>query len=161
MKNNTGSTVTAVVITLGIMLVIGSFLKASKPKCSMTGCREKRLSNSKYCVMHDLSYRSYGNPDYHAVYRSNQQRRQQADADIEKKKNKQTEKTTWENSSSNSTNTKSSYSGKSYVKKAYDPYDADDYDNADDFAEEWAEEFGDGNYDDGYDDAYYYWEERD
>ena len=40
-----------------------------------------------------------------------------------------------------------------------DPYDAEDYDNADDFAEEWAEEFGDGDYDDGYDDAYDYWED--
>ena len=39
-----------------------------------------------------------------------------------------------------------------------DPYDAEDYDNVDDFAEEWAEEFGDGDYDDGYDDAYDYWE---
>lgn len=40
-----------------------------------------------------------------------------------------------------------------------DPYDAKDYDNADDFADEWAEEFGDGNYDDGYDDAYDYWKD--
>ena len=42
-------------------------------------------------------------------------------------------------------------------EKNYDPYDAEEYDNADDFAEE----FGDGDYDEGYDDAYDYWEERD
>lgn len=40
-----------------------------------------------------------------------------------------------------------------------DLYDADDYDNGDDFADDWAEEFGDGDEDDGYDDAYDYWEE--
>lgn len=42
-----------------------------------------------------------------------------------------------------------------------DPYDVEDYDNADDFADEWAEEFADsynGDYEDGYDDAYDYWE---
>ncbi|MFR7662606.1 MAG: hypothetical protein ACLUZ0_05925 [Coprococcus sp.] len=44
--------------------------------------------------------------------------------------------------------------------KKYDPYDAYDYDDADDFADDWAEEFGDGDYDDGYDDAYDYWEDE-
>lgn len=44
-------------------------------------------------------------------------------------------------------------------RKFYDPYDAEDYDNADDFADDWAEEFGYGDYEEGYDDAYDYWEE--
>ncbi len=44
--------------------------------------------------------------------------------------------------------------------QTYDPYDASDYGDGDDFAEEWAEEFGDGDYDSGYDDAYDYWEEN-
>ncbi len=44
-----------------------------------------------------------------------------------------------------------------------DPYDVEDYDNADDFADEWADEFADsynGDYEDGYDDAYDYWEDE-
>lgn len=67
--------------------------------------------------------------------------------------------------SSGSSQNKKHYSGSSSSssskhKYTYsDPYDAEDYDNADDFAEEWAEEFGDGDYDDGYDDAYDYWED--
>lgn len=49
--------------------------------------------------------------------------------------------------------------GEKDISFSSDTYDAEDYDNADDFAEEWAEEFGDGDYDDGYDDAYDYWED--
>ena len=65
--------------------------------------------------------------------------------------------------SSGSSQNKKHYSGSSSSSKNKythsDPYDAEDYDNADDFAEEWAEEFGDDDYDDGYDDAYDYWED--
>lgn len=65
-------------------------------------------------------------------------------------------------SSTSSNNKKYNSGSSSSSKHKYiysDPYDAEDYDNADDFAEEWAEEFGDGDYDDGYDDAYDYWED--
>lgn len=65
--------------------------------------------------------------------------------------------------SSSSSQNKNYYSGSSSSSKHKytnsDLYDAEDYDNADDFAEEWAEEFGDGDYDDGYDDAYDYGED--
>lgn len=57
---------------------------------------------------------------------------------------------------------KSEYSGHGSFTPS-DPYDVNDYDNADDFADEWADEFADsynGDYDDGYDDAYDYWEEE-
>ena len=68
-------------------------------------------------------------------------------------------------SSSNTTSQKKYHSNSgsgSTSKHKYvytDPYDAEDYNDADDFAEDWAEEFGDGDYDDGYDDAYDYWED--
>ena len=68
-------------------------------------------------------------------------------------------------SSSNTTSQKKYHSNSgsgSSSKHKYvytDPYDAEDYNDADDFAEDWAEEFGDGDYDDGYDDAYDYWED--
>ena len=62
-------------------------------------------------------------------------------------------------SKSNDTSS-SGYKGNSNNKKKYDPYDAYDYDDADDFADDWAEEFGYGDYDDGYDEAYDYWEDE-
>ena len=160
MKKNTGSTAVALVITFGVMLLIGAIMKASEPKCSMSGCNDERISGSRYCVMHDLSYRSYGNPDYHAVYKASQQRRKNTVTN--KDYSVQTSGIT-SKSTSSYTPKRSTYSRtkKSYSEKNYDPYDAEEYDNADDFAEEWAEEFGDGDYDEGYDDAYDYWEERD
>ena len=33
----------------------------------MNGCKKDAIDGSRYCVMHNLSYRSYGNPDYNAV----------------------------------------------------------------------------------------------
>ena len=40
----------------------------------MGGCGKERTSGSQYCVLHDLSYRSYGNPDYNAVYKQSQEK---------------------------------------------------------------------------------------
>ena len=63
-------------------------------------------------------------------------------------------------SSSGSSSGSSGYKKNSGYTSSYDrhkkcdPYDAYDYDDADDDADDWAEEFGDGDYDDGYDDAY-------
>ena len=62
----------------------------------------------------------------------------------------------------NNSNSQPSYNAnkKTYTGKSFDPYDAEEYDDPDDFADEWAEEFGDGDYDDGYEDAYDYWEDE-
>ena len=43
----------------------------------MGGCGKERTSGSQYCVLHDLSYRSYGNPDYNAVYKQSQEKKKQ------------------------------------------------------------------------------------
>ena len=65
----------AILLTVGIMLLIGFCINGSKPKCAMGGCNKERTTDSQYCVLHDLSYRSYGNPDYNAVYKQSQEKR--------------------------------------------------------------------------------------
>ena len=141
----------AILLTVGIMLLIGFCINSSKPKCAMGGCNKERTAGSQYCVLHDLSYRSYGNPDYNAVYKQSQ----------EKRKNN-TSNTVSDTGIKNNSNSQPSYNAnkKTYTGKSFDPYDAEEYDDPDDFADEWAEEFGDGDYDDGYDDAYDYWEDE-
>lgn len=134
------------------MLFIVFCTSCSKPKCVMGGCGKERTSGSQYCVLHDLSYRSYGNPDYNAVYKQSQ----------EKRKSKMNDPAS-DTGIKNNNSSQSSYdidNKKTYIGKSYDPYNVGEYDNPDDFADEWAEEFGDGNYDDGYDDAYDYWEDE-
>ena len=56
------------------MLFIVFCTSCSKPKCVMGGCGKERTSGSQHCVLHDLSYRSYGNPDYNAVYKQSQEK---------------------------------------------------------------------------------------
>lgn len=138
----------AILLTVGIMLFIGFCINSSQPKCAMGGCNKERTADSQYCVLHDLSYRSYGNPDYNAVYKQSQ----------EKRKNN-TSNTVSDTGIKNKSNSQSSYNidnKKTYIGKSYDPYDVGEYDDPDDFADEWAEEFGDGDYDDAYD----YWEDE-
>ena len=67
----------AILLIVGIMLFIGFCINSSKPKCVMGGCGKERTSGSQYCVLHDLSYRSYGNPDYNAVYKQSQEKKKQ------------------------------------------------------------------------------------
>ena len=67
-NRKSGGTGLAILLTVGIMLFIGFCINSSKPKCAMGGCNKERTTNSQYCVLHDLSYRSYGNPDYNAVF---------------------------------------------------------------------------------------------
>ncbi len=158
---------------VGWFLVIGAFVKQSEPKCSVAGCNEERYSDSRYCVVHDLSNWSYGNPDYNAVYRRSQQRAQQLEAKEKARKSAveddsfgskatayKSKVETGESARSNYPHTPKSTSPKSSVTRRYDVYDVYDYDDGDDFAEEWAEEFGDGDYEEGYDDAYAYWEKE-
>ena len=75
-------------------------------------------------------------------------------------KSKKAKRSSGSSSGSLSYKKNSGYTSSYDCQKKYDPYDAYDYDDADDFADDWAEEFGDGDYDDGYDDAYDYWEDE-
>lgn len=67
--------VATVLLVVGIMLVIGMFISACEPKCAMSRCDNNAKDGSRYCYLHDLSYRTYGNPDYHEVYRRAQSSR--------------------------------------------------------------------------------------
>ena len=149
-RQGSGSTLSAILITFGIILFSGFVLQALEPKCGAAGCNERVVSGNKYCTIHQISYRTYGTPDYHSVYRRSQENRNRSTyTNLNANSNV---------SSSGSDTGKSSNASSSFSGKRYDPYDVDEYDNPDDFAEEWAEEFGEGDYEEGYDEAYDYWE---
>lgn len=166
-----------------LLLGIGQIMKMSKPKCMMPGCDDERTNGSRYCFLHDLSYKSYGNPDYHAVYQQSKARQKQVAGTYSLNNivgsntysgsngigntyssNSGVNSTRYNSSGtsgkySHSRSSASAKSGSPSRSRSVDPYDADDFDNADDFADEWAEEFGDGDFEEGYEDAYDYWEE--
>lgn len=142
----------AILLITGLMVFVSFGINNSKPKCTMASCNEERTSDSQYCVLHDLSYKSYGNPDYNAVYKQSRENRIKNTSDSASDTNDINHGSF---QSSYDTNNK-----RTYIGKSYDPYDVGEYDDPDDFAEEWAEEFGDGDYDEGYDDAYDYWEDE-
>lgn len=147
-NRKTGGTGLAILLTVGIMVFIGFYIDSSKPKCAMGDCNRERTADSQYYVLHDLSYRCYGNLDYHAVYEQSQEKRKS-------KTNDSASDTRIKNC--NSSQSSSNIDNKrTHTGKSYDPYDVGEYDDSDDFADEWAEEFGDGDYDDVYDDAYDY-----
>ena len=71
MKNNSNeiSTGSALLMTLGILLVIGMIISTGEPKCSMSSCDNDAKDGSRYCYLHDLSYGSVlavgkGNPEW-------------------------------------------------------------------------------------------------
>ena len=144
MKNNSNeiSTGAALLMTLGIMLVIGMIISAGEPKCSMSSCDNDAKDGSRYCYLHDLSYRTYGNPDYNEVYRNSQNRRNNS--------------TTSSSSTSTQSNTTPGSSSKSSSSKNYSSYDSYDegyedvYENKD---YDWERYYNDYDYASGMDDA--------
>ncbi len=122
------------------LLIAGLFIGDDDPECINGSCDNRRSGDSMYCALHkpassSNSYKnSYSGSSYNGSSTSS------------------TNKTT-----SSSTKKPTTSTTKKPSCTYYDPYDVQDYDNADDFADDWAEEFGDGDWDDGYDDAYDYW----
>lgn len=114
-NRKSGGTGIAILLTVGVMFLIGFGINSSKPKCAMGGCNKERTNDSQYCVLHDLSYRSYGNPDYNAVYKQSQEKRKNntsntvSDTGIKNNSNSQ---------SSYNINNKKTYTGKSYGSSA-------------------------------------------
>ena len=155
-KKNKMGTGAALFLTLSVMVLIGCFIPRSEPECVMAGCNHTCTSNSNYCILHDFSYKTYGNPDYNAVYEESRQKRKMSNY-TSPASNAGTES----NNSGVETNAGTTNSNKSNEWNTYDPYDVYKYDNPDDFADDWAEEFCDGDYeedyDEGYDEAYDYW----
>lgn len=151
MKNNSNeiSTGAALLMTLGIMLVIGMIISAGEPKCSMSSCDNDAKDGSRYCYLHDLSYRTYGNPDYNAVYKNSKSKSNSTAATSSSK----TSSTSNSNSGTSSKRSTGSSSGLSKSSSSYDSYD-DGYEDVyfdDDY--DWDRYNSDPDYASGVDDA--------
>ena len=147
-NSNEVSTGTALLITLGIMLVIGMIISAGEPKCSMSRCDNDAKEGSRYCYLHDLSYRSYGNPDYNEVYRNSQNRRNNlttSSSSTSTQSNATTGSGSRSSSGSTSTSSKKYSSYDSYDEGYEDVYEDEDYD--------WDRYYSDDDYASGVDDA--------
>ena len=147
-NSNEVSTGTALLMTLGIMLVIGMIISAGEPKCSMSRCDNDAKEGSRYCYLHDLSYRSYGNPDYNEVYRNSQNRRNNSttsSSSTSTQSNATTGSGSRSSSGSTSTSNKKYSSYDSYDEGYEDVYEDEDYD--------WDRYYSDNDYASGVDDA--------
>lgn len=157
MKRNSNemSTGAAFLLTIGIMLFIGMIISASEPKCRMSGCDRDAREGESYCYLHEMSYRSYGNPDYNAVYKQSQENRDTYSSGSSTKSDKSNNTTSNKTNTSNKSSTSkkkdtsgssNKYSGYSAYDEGYeDVYENDDYD--------WDRYWSDSDYADGVDDA--------
>ena len=124
-NSNTVGTGTAIILTVLILILIGWIISLFEPICAMNGCKNEVAEGSKYCYLHDMSDRYYGNPDYNAVY--------------EKSKERQKANSSSNSSYSNSSDSSSSSSNSnSYPSKSYSN----------------TPRYSSDGYDDGYDDVY-------
>lgn len=148
-KSNEMSTGAALLLTLGIMLFIGWIVGAFEPKCCMSGCDNEAKEGERYCYLHDLSYRTYGNPDYTALYKESKEKRESYSSESTSKSGstnitEQSKKgTTSQSSTSSSSKKYNSYNA--YDEGYEDVYDNDDYD--------WDRYWSDSDYANGVDDA--------
>ncbi len=145
MKNDSKGIVAGVVFVICFLLVL-AIIGSSGPKCSMSGCDKDQKEGSRYCYLHDMSYRSYGNPDYNAVYENAQKRR-------ESKTTSYSSGSSTSGSPSGTSKTNKSTTTKKKTYSTYDSYDAgyeDVYEN-DDY--DWDRYYSDDDYADGVDDA--------
>ena len=110
-----------IIVAVVLLIVIAI---PSEPKCSMSSCDNDAKDGSSYCYLHDLSYRSYGNPDYNEVYENS-------------KKNRNNNLSSSDYSNSNSTPNSTSTNRGTTGKKTYNSYNSYDegyeqiYDNED------------------------------
>lgn len=115
----------SVLIIVAIILIVGMAI-SSEPKCSMGGCNDEVKGGSSYCYLHDLSYRSYGNPDYHAVYENSKNNRNNNSSSSNYSSSSNTSNNTSTNRSTTSKKTYNTYD--SYDEGYEDIYDNEDYD---------------------------------
>lgn len=144
-NSNNMSTGMALLLTIGVMLLIGSIGVALEPDCRKSGCDNKAAEDSSYCYLHGSTWgrsysRSYGTGSYKS----------------------QSKSSTSGNSSSASYKNSGSTSGyssskpntqKSTGKKSYESYDEgyDDVYMDDDY--DWDRYNSDDDYAMGVDDA--------
>ena len=135
-KSNTVGTGTAIILTVLILIFIGWIISLFEPKCAMSGCKNEAKEGSKYCYLHDMSYRYYGNPDYNAVYEKSKEKQKAAGSSNSSYSNSSASSNSSSSSSNNSGSSSKTYSNKSSSKKSS------------------SSDYSSDGYDDGYDDVY-------
>ena len=159
-NSNTISTGKAIILTVLILIFIGWIFSLFEPKCAMSGCKNEVKDGSKYCYLHDMSYRYYGNPDYNAVYEKSKEKQKAISSNKSNYSNSSDLSSSSSSSSKNSSSYSKSYSNKSSLKKSYsDGYD-DGYDDVYcDGEPDWDRYDKDDDYASGADDAMEEYEE--
>ena len=112
-----------IIVAVVLLIVIAI---PSEPKCSMSSCDNDAKDGSGYCYLHDLSYRSYGNPDYNEVYENSKKNRNNNSSSSDYLGSNSTSNSTSTNRGTTSKKTYSSYD--SYDEGYEDIYDNEDYD---------------------------------
>lgn len=142
MKGDNTSTIAAVCLIIGLLVIAGIIF--SEPKCCMSGCKEEVTEGSKYCYLHDLSDRVYGTPDFDSLRKNNEQSKESESVGS----NSSNDKNVY---SSNTNNNKSTSSKKTY--STYDSYDEGYEDVYMDEDYDWDRYYSDDDYALGVDDA--------
>nr|MBP3598861.1 hypothetical protein [Eubacterium sp.] len=158
MKKDRTSTVIAVTIVVGLILLIGG-IRSSASKCRYIDCDRKATDGSRYCYSHYLLVRSSGTPDYSSSSGSTQSSSRSTTSPSSSSYSSST--TSKSTSSSTSSGTTSSWknskkSSSSSSKKNGNPYEAYDKgyeDVTEDEDYDWDRYNSDPDYADGVDDA--------
>ena len=112
-----------IIVAVVLLIVIAI---PSEPKCSMSSCDNDAKDGSSYCYLHDLSYRSYGNPDYNEVYENSKKNRNNNSSSSDYSNSNSTPNSTSTNRGTTDKKTYNSYN--SYDEGYEDIYDNEDYD---------------------------------
>ena len=157
MYNNSNGMARGIAIVSVILIIIfaGGGISLSEPKCAMSGCNGDAVNDSSYCTLHDISYRSYGNPDYGEVYERSHNNEDSYSSNSYSSSISSSTDDSYSDNDDNSNETKYTYSSSTY-KKHYtyvdtyddgynDVYEDDDYD--------WDRYMSDDDYASGVDDA--------
>ena len=142
MKNETIGV--GILLLVGFIFIIG-LIGSSEPECSMNGCDKDAKDGSRYCYMHDLSYQTYGNPDYNAVYENSQRKRTSNTTTTGSSTSTSTSGSSTSNRTTTSSSKKTYSTYNSYDEGYEDVYEDDDYD--------WDRYYEDDDYATGVDDA--------
>lgn len=153
MNNNSKgiSTGTAIIITVLILLFIGWLFSLFEPKCAVSGCKNKTAYGSKYCYLHEMSDRYYGNPDYEAVYDQSKEK-QKSSGSNNSNYSSSSSSSSSNSGSSGSSSSNSGYSGSTSSKNSGSS--SKSYGNRSSTKKSSVSGSSANGYDDGYDDVY-------
>ena len=133
-----------ILLFVGFILILG-MIGSGEPECSMSGCNKDAKDGSRYCYLHDLSNRTYGNPDYNAVYENSQRNRTSSTTTTSSSTSNSTSSSSTSNKTTTSSSKKTYNTYSSYDEGYEDVYENDDYD--------WDRYYEDDDYATGVDDA--------